>query len=168
LLALLEDGDLQLADDLAAEWLEDPRGEFARRLADILGDLAGLWDDRAPTRSAVDLARRLVRLDAFDERAWRIIIRHHLATGNRSLALRRYRELCELLEDELGVEPSYLTRQLLDEPEETGNFHFAPVERADDPEEAALSARISAIRQRILALDAELSGIASELAKRNL
>jgi DNA-binding SARP family transcriptional activator len=47
------------------------------------------------------------------ESAHRALIRVHLAEGNAGEAVRQYR-LCErLLREHLGVEPSHLTRELL-------------------------------------------------------
>lgn len=173
ILEILDSDEPELAGDLIADWLDGPRISFQQRLLSVIGDLAGMWGEMELSQEAVGLARRLVKLDPFDERGWRILIRNHLRNGNRALAIRRFREMSELFEDELGELPSIETEQLLKggtygaAPAEA-NFTISPreLEAADRAEQ--LSARISDLRSKILELDSELAEIGRELARRSL
>ncbi len=65
---------------------------------------AGEWD------AAVRCAERLVRCDPLGEDGHRALIRLHAARGEPARALRAYHAYAELLQRELGVEPSPETR----------------------------------------------------------
>lgn len=64
--------------------------------------------------AAVDAALGAVRADPFRESAHQLLIRAHLAEGNRLEARRRYDAYRALLREELDLEPSEHFMQLLD------------------------------------------------------
>ena len=64
---------------------------------------------------ALELARRWVALDVLHEPAQQATIRVLAMTGQRSAALRQYRECVRALADELGVAPLRETTALYDD-----------------------------------------------------
>jgi DNA-binding SARP family transcriptional activator len=69
--------------------------------------------------SAIQAALAAIRLEPLRESSHRCLIRTHLAEGNRSEAIRAYREYADRLERELGIDPSPLLRELPG----MGHFH---------------------------------------------
>ena len=61
---------------------------------------------------AVEAAREVLRLRAFRETGYRLLMRAHRAEGNRAEALRTYERCRELISAELGVSPSRETQAL--------------------------------------------------------
>jgi DNA-binding SARP family transcriptional activator len=55
---------------------------------------------------AVEVGQLAVAGDALRETAHRVLIRAHVAEGNRGAALRQYRTYVRLLREELDAEPS--------------------------------------------------------------
>ena len=68
----------------------------------------------ATVRDAIDLTRRQVEQDRFDEDAHRRLIERLDRAGDRAGAMRIYRTLAERLRRELGVAPSAQTRGLVE------------------------------------------------------
>jgi DNA-binding SARP family transcriptional activator len=94
-------------DEWQAEQGETLRGE----LASALGRLALGTSDVA---LAIAHARRWVSIDQLHEPAHRALMRLHAKAGDRSAALRQYRECAHLLDSELGVTPLPETTALRD------------------------------------------------------
>jgi DNA-binding SARP family transcriptional activator len=95
------------------EWLDDLR----RRLADVrlraLECLGEIWLAQGDARLAARDAAEAVGLDPFRESAHRLLIRAHLAAGERAAAMRAYDACRELFEGELGVQPDPETTALV-------------------------------------------------------
>jgi len=62
---------------------------------------------------AVDAGLAAVRAEPLRESAHEVLIRAHLAVGNRCEAASQYARIRHLLKSELGLEPSKALRQLL-------------------------------------------------------
>jgi SARP family transcriptional regulator, regulator of embCAB operon len=94
-------------------WLDDLR----RRLTDVrlraLECLAELWISEGDAGLAARDAAEAIEIDPFSERAHRLLIRAHLAAGDRGAAARALAVCHKLLEEELGVTPSPWTIALL-------------------------------------------------------
>ena len=87
-------------------WLLAERRHYAGVSASVLRE-AGIGRLAAGDASgAVDLATKLVSLDEYDEEAYALLIRAHVAAGNRSEAQRFLRTTIARFRDELGIEPS--------------------------------------------------------------
>ncbi len=95
------------------EWLDDIR----RRLDDVrlraLECLGEIWLANGDGRLAARDAAEAVGLDPFRESAHRLLIRAHLASGERAAAIRAYEACRELFRDELGVQPAPETTALV-------------------------------------------------------
>jgi DNA-binding SARP family transcriptional activator/TolB-like protein len=91
-------------------WLDEVR----RRLATRARALAEAVLDRATDIGAtLEAARRLVELDPTHEGGWRAIMRAHALGGERSLALKAFRECEAALAAQLAAPPSAETRALM-------------------------------------------------------
>jgi DNA-binding SARP family transcriptional activator/Flp pilus assembly protein TadD len=94
------------------EWLLVER----ERLRSLALKIYGRALERAISASAgeraMEIARGLLALDPFQERAHRALMRLHVGQGQRGLALRQYRACREILGQELGVTPDAETEAL--------------------------------------------------------
>jgi DNA-binding SARP family transcriptional activator len=104
----------ELLPDWYDEWLLFERERFRQVSLHALEALAERLVCAGEVARALEAALSAVRIEPFRESAHRVLIRVHLAEGNRSEALRQY-ELCRrLLRDRLGVEPSAGLTELLE------------------------------------------------------
>lgn len=76
-------------------------------------DLAQDALDKGEPRAAVDLARKALQADPAAEPAFQVMIRAHLARGDRDAALLAWKACRKYLRQHLGVEPSPETARLL-------------------------------------------------------
>ena len=105
--------DFYLPDNSEFElWLQSRRARFRQDLLLALHRLAALSLERETAAEAEKYARRQLALDDLDERAHRQLLRALACGGRRTAALAHYDALCELLQGELGVEPSKETQAL--------------------------------------------------------
>lgn len=114
----LQAGEAALCGVLLPDWYDDwllfERERFRQVSLHALEVLAERLVHAGELTRALDAALSAVRSEPLRESAHRILMRVHLAEGNRSEALRQY-ELCRrLLRDRLGVEPSEQLLQLLE------------------------------------------------------
>jgi DNA-binding SARP family transcriptional activator len=95
------------------DWLEDLR----RRLVDVrlraLECLGEIWLAQGDPRLAARDAAEAIGLDPFREGAHRLLIRAHLASGERAAAVRAYDACQQIFRDELGVQPAPETTALI-------------------------------------------------------
>ncbi|HEX5402701.1 MAG TPA: BTAD domain-containing putative transcriptional regulator [Pseudonocardiaceae bacterium] len=100
-----------LYDDIAADigdvdWLACERERFRQLRVHALEALASKLIAAGWYGAAVEAALGAVRADPFRERAYQLLIGAHLAEGSRLEAYRQHRAYRELLQRELGLEPS--------------------------------------------------------------
>jgi SARP family transcriptional regulator, regulator of embCAB operon len=88
------------------EWLDILRARLADVRLRALECLGAAWIARGDAALAARDAAEAIRMDPFRESAHRLLIRAHLAAGDRAAAARAYEACRTLLRDELGVEPS--------------------------------------------------------------
>jgi DNA-binding SARP family transcriptional activator len=97
------------------EWAEEPRSYYAERRLMMLESLARIAEQRTDWPRALDLAHRILRLDAFREDIHCLAMRAHAAMGNRGAVREQYESLRALLDRELGVEPDPATARVYNE-----------------------------------------------------
>jgi DNA-binding SARP family transcriptional activator len=102
-------------DAAFADWLEDNRRSLDNLWCEATARLLRVLERDGDHRRSLEVADRLLSVDPLCELAHQAVIRAHLATNNRSFALRHYQEFREKLDRELGVEPDALTRQIVQE-----------------------------------------------------
>jgi len=105
----------ELLPDWYDEWLLDEREGLRQLRLHALETLAGLLSASGRHADAIQAALAAIRLEPLRETAHRTLIEIHLAEGNWSEARRHFLRCCQLLRDELGVEPSESICRLLDQ-----------------------------------------------------
>ena len=108
----LRRGDL--LEGLEDDWAVAARDRHRERVIELLEVLASAAEERGDVREAIELTRRQVECDRFDEDAHRRLITRLDRAGDRAGAMRAYRGLAERLRRELGVAPSARTRELVE------------------------------------------------------
>jgi predicted ATPase/DNA-binding SARP family transcriptional activator len=104
-------GDL-LPEDVYEDWTEPCREEMCRLRDELLLEVARLHVTAGETGLAEDRLHELLRADPLREEAHRSLMRIYVEAGSRDKALRQYRICRELMERDLGVEPSEETEHL--------------------------------------------------------
>jgi DNA-binding SARP family transcriptional activator len=108
--ASLWQGDL--ADGYDAEWLESWRENLRRDAADVLCQLAALYDDTGP-QQALQYLERAAAIDRYQEGIYQRIIRLQGAMGRPEAARRTYHLLASRLA-EIDAEPGHAANLILD------------------------------------------------------
>ncbi|WP_133251885.1 ATP-binding protein [Actinomycetospora cinnamomea] len=107
-------GTGELLEDHDDEWLREPRERLRHRIHDALAELATRCERSGALTEAIRHAERLQRADPLREDAYRLLMRLHVARGDRARAVRVYHLCATTLEQELGVAPSAETRAAYD------------------------------------------------------
>lgn len=113
--ALMEAARIYVGDLLPecfAEWLGPERERLRAEVVTAIRRLTELLEDRRDLHEAVRWARRLTEMDPLDEHAYRAQMRLHAAASDRASALHVYHRCANVLERELGIQPSAETRAL--------------------------------------------------------
>lgn len=119
---------LEGLEDLDPEfrvWLLAKRRTFQDRLIRALE--AGLADPEDGTQRKKLLAQAVINLDPTHEEACRYLMQARAAEGDIAGALRVYKELWDLLDEEYGMEPSVRTQQLVADIKQGGLEPSPPV-----------------------------------------
>lgn len=98
-----------LPEDLYDDWAEARRSMLQKSYVDVLKQVAAVHVVRGAYQEAIDRLYTLLRVDPTDESVQRELMRLYAQTGERHKALRLYQQCCQVLHDELGVEPSAQT-----------------------------------------------------------
>jgi DNA-binding SARP family transcriptional activator len=87
-------------------WLMAERCHYAGLSAAVLREAAISQLAAGDAATAIELATRLVAIDEYDEEAYALLIRAHVASGNRAEAQRYLRTTIDRFQQDLGIEPS--------------------------------------------------------------
>lgn len=109
-------------------WALNERERLAEAHLRAVQQLAALQEQAGEGDQALDLARRAVSADPFQEESHAIVIRLLMASGQFVAAQRQYEELARLLKERLDIEPSPYVRALLEAPR-----NAAPVPERQTP-----------------------------------
>jgi DNA-binding SARP family transcriptional activator len=104
-----------LPEDRYEDWTAAPREELEAEVAALLEELAGLLEGRGELDGAIRAATRLVAAEPLREEVHLRLIRLYALAGRRGEAVRRYAQLQETLDAELGIEPSAEAQRLYEE-----------------------------------------------------
>lgn len=97
------------------DWLHGERTRLRRQATEGVRSMVEGAERDGNGTEAIRWARRLVRLDPYDEPAARRLILLLQGEGDRAGALRTYEDLARRLEREFEAEPSLQTRTLIDQ-----------------------------------------------------
>ena len=96
------------------DWQATQADALRTAYAEVLSRLTAAAERNGDLTDALGYAKRRLALDPLHEPAHRELMRLHARAGDRSAALRQYRECARLLDRELGVTPADETRALHD------------------------------------------------------
>ncbi len=96
-------------------WVEEQRTYYREQFLRLLEALAGVAQKAEDWPRAMQLAKQILHEDQFREDIYCIVMRAQAALGNRGAVKEQYEALRQLLDRELGVEPSADTRRVYDE-----------------------------------------------------
>jgi class 3 adenylate cyclase/tetratricopeptide (TPR) repeat protein len=113
--AALELARGELLEDLDHDWVYERRDEHRASVVALLEQMAAVAEAAGDLTAAVALTRRQVVLDPLCEEAHRELIGRLAASGDRSAALTTYRRLADRFASELGIVPSAVTRELIEQ-----------------------------------------------------
>ena len=99
-------------EDIYSDWVNPKREQLEEMHLRALIRLARLHRERREYQQSLDLLQKILAKDAFQEEIHLEVMRCYELMGSRSLAIKHYRQYAELLEEELGEEPSFKTREL--------------------------------------------------------
>jgi LuxR family maltose regulon positive regulatory protein len=104
-----------LPDALYEDWSSAERERLAAIYLASAGRMARLLLEQGELIEAIDWSQRVLAVDNCWEEAYRLLMRAHMANGNRPLAVRAYRQCQEALARELGLAPMAETTRLFDQ-----------------------------------------------------
>ncbi|KJE21022.1 DNA-binding transcriptional activator of the SARP family [Frankia torreyi] len=104
-----------LPEDVYEDWAVAPRDALRDDWLALMAEFAELLETRGDLNDAARTVQRLVAADPLseDNHAW--LMRLYSAAGRRGEARRQYQRLCDVLDAELGIEPSPSTQRLYEE-----------------------------------------------------
>lgn len=106
-----------LGEELLVHWFDDWVGLHQERWRQLrlhaLDSLSMQLTDAGYHAAAIDAATAAVAAEPLRESGHRALIMAHLAEGNASEAVRTHEQYRQLLEDELGIAPSYQMYELV-------------------------------------------------------
>ncbi|MCM3924810.1 transcriptional regulator, partial [Frankia sp. AiPs1] len=104
-----------LPTDVYEDWVVAPRDALRDDWLALMAEFAELLESRGDLNDAARAVQRLVAADPLseDNHAW--LMRLYSAAGRRGEARRQYQRLCDVLDAELGIEPSPSTQRLYEE-----------------------------------------------------
>ncbi|WP_331374641.1 BTAD domain-containing putative transcriptional regulator [Sinorhizobium chiapasense] len=105
--------DLNFKDETLEAWLRIERDRHHNLLVDCLTGLTERLEKAGDAARALLAAQCLLRHDPYHEPSHRVVLRRHLARGDRARAIRYYDTLKTLFETHLGVLPDAETQQLV-------------------------------------------------------
>ncbi|HEY1331051.1 MAG TPA: BTAD domain-containing putative transcriptional regulator [Actinomycetota bacterium] len=97
------------------EWVTWPREQFRQLRLHALEALSAYLLARERFAGAIEAAQAAVRADPLRESANRLLVRAHLAEGNVSCAIDRFRRYRDVVRLELGIEPSPAVAEVIAE-----------------------------------------------------
>ena len=104
-----------LPDAIYEDWSSGERERLAVLYLASAGRLARLLLDEGQLIEAIDWSQKVLTVDNCWEEAYRLLMRAHMAIGNRPLAIRTYRRCQEALASELGLAPMAETTRLFNQ-----------------------------------------------------
>jgi LuxR family transcriptional regulator, maltose regulon positive regulatory protein len=104
-----------LPDTLYQDWASAERERLATLYLTAATRLAGLLLAENEIMEMTFWSQLVIAADSCWEEAYRLLMRGHMASGNRPLALRVYQQCRTALAEELGIEPMAETTRLFEQ-----------------------------------------------------
>ena len=97
------------------DWVMSMRVECRDLAANVLKRRLHAQNERGDIETAIRSARELLSLDPYSEDSHRTLMRLYASNGERSKAIAQFQNCRQMMQHELGVEPSPETKALADE-----------------------------------------------------
>ncbi|MCK8815825.1 AAA family ATPase [Natroniella sulfidigena] len=95
------------------DWIFEERSYYRQLYISSLKNYINSLKDQEKLSEAIDHVQLLIKIDEFDEAAYRDLMKLHAKQGAIAKAVDTYKDLEKRLEQELGITPDKKTRQLL-------------------------------------------------------
>jgi len=129
-----------LEDEPYAEWAQIPRAQWRRRYEQLLINLAEALGQNGRFKETITYGRETLTLDNTNETAYRLLMRSYASLGERATALKVYDEAVQILQDEIGINPTQETTELAQQIRLLeGNWKLDAGERLSSISESAVS-----------------------------
>lgn len=139
------------------DWIVPERERLRERFLDALSQLSEELEQTRAYPQAIHYANRLLRTDPLHEATYRRLMRLHLLNNDRVSALRSYHACADILQRELGVEPSPLTQEIYAQLLQLDATPIQPIRQAK-PDHNALVGRQREWQQLTIAWKQAASG----------
>lgn len=103
-----------LLENCYQDWSTLERERLRNIYLGLLDRLMECCQDRERYSAGIDYGMRLLRTDVARERTYRKLMRLHYLNNDRTSAMRQYWRCCQVLEQELGVQPARETVELFE------------------------------------------------------
>lgn len=104
-----------LLPDWDDEWVLPERERLQQMYVRTLERLVSVLEEQQDYQTALTYAQQMLRVDALNEAAYSALMRLHGLNGDRAKALQVYHQCMTVLREELGVDPSSVTRRLYEQ-----------------------------------------------------
>ena len=160
--ASLYEGDL--LEGCYQDWCLFERERLQAMYLGMLDKLMAYCEAHQDYESGLDYGERILRYDRARESTHRQLMRLHSLAGERTAALRQYRQCVEALEQELGVKPSRRTTALYEQLRADGmGGVLLPGGPGRDPDAVALS--LTDVLSHLTQLQTAVADIEAQIQK---
>lgn len=102
----------QLLPLLDYEWVSPAREALYQRYLEALERLIDVLRQQQQYRQAIRYGQRLLQTDPLRESTYQTLMQLHSQNGDRATAIQIYHQCMQVLQDELGIDPSAATQQI--------------------------------------------------------
>ncbi|MGC8839336.1 MAG: BTAD domain-containing putative transcriptional regulator, partial [Anaerolineae bacterium] len=99
-------------EEFYADWCQRERERLRERYLAAAMRLADLYLAHGTPELAIGVCQSVLARDRYQERAYHRLMRAYAATGDRTAAIRAYRQCVDLLREDLGLDPLPETEEL--------------------------------------------------------
>jgi len=99
-------------EEFYSDWCQQERERLRERYIAAAMRLADLYLERGEPESAIGVCQAVLARDRYQERAYHRLMRAYAATGDRTAAIKAYRQCVDLLREDLGLDPLPETEDL--------------------------------------------------------
>lgn len=149
-----------LLPNITADWISNRRHSVEHEIINASVDVADALIKKEPNW-AIELTNAVIKVDPYEERAWRALMSAYMFSGRQALAHATYSKLVALLSDDLGVEPSVETKALLRP--DSGTIHTVKTTTRRSKASNILSDRLETLSNALSLVLQELEDIRQDL-----
>ncbi len=99
-------------EEFYSDWCQQERERLRERYMAAAMRLADLYLEQGSPELAIGVCQSVLARDRYQERAYHRLMRAYAATGDRTAAIKAYRQCVDLLREDLGLDPLPETEEL--------------------------------------------------------